>query len=524
MLLAGAAGSADAPSEGKAQQHTNQGKAQQHRAAAQLRGHAGFPNAPGAARLLAEDWVQLIEGGECPSAGEITCKKDGLWRHFKFPAGEFRISRQVSVPEHTVLVGNGNPNGEDRAKRPDYNSQTVFVASDGVSDDQVCYCQNLEKSWEPLSPSNPYHCQELTNEQAKSLRKGFLLSSNTLIENIAFQGKDTLRPSDNGALCGGGVFETPGCVHNQCEFPHLMTGDGKPVTNVTIQNIRLNDYANDPQLASQLAVWVAQTSDAETPTSQVHVKNLVAMFLHADGINFHGFVQDSMVDDCYIQNTGDDIYAVWGSHFDTRGIIFQNSVAVDAGRARQNHYGSCVAVYGAKEATFRNLTCFAPEQNTGDCYDARNDGETCNGCLGIIKESFDADYSGSVFSFIDNKFYDLKRTEQNGHQIYDLNNPQPAGRPEVCNNEWAKGGLTIIIDDGTYTSLSGLSVNEGNGVGTGKYDCDLSCCKEYCTSQPHCNSFSWSDKYARCYLKDAVLQVDSPVNHGTAFTTYIKNH
>ena len=28
-----------------------------------------------------------------------------------------------------------------------------------------------------------------------------------------------------------------------------------------------------------------------------------------------------------------------------RNIVFQNSVGVDAGRARQNHYGSCVAVY-----------------------------------------------------------------------------------------------------------------------------------------------------------------------------------
>merc|ERR1712032_243197 len=103
--------------------------------------------------------------------------------------------------------------------------------------------------------------------------------------------------------------------------------------------------------------------------------------------------QNATVDDCYIQNTGDDVYAVWGSNFDTKGIVFQNSVAVDAGRARDNHYGSCVAVYGAKEVTFRNLTCFAPEQNTRDCYDPRNSGDTCNGCLAIIKQSFDADYS-----------------------------------------------------------------------------------------------------------------------------------
>lgn len=66
---------------------------------------------------------------------------------------------------------------------------------------------------------------------------------------------------------------------------------------------------------------------------------------------------------------------------------------MDAGRARDNHYGSCVAVYGAIEAKFINITCFAPEQRTNGCYDAKNNGETCNGCLGIIKESFSAQKS-----------------------------------------------------------------------------------------------------------------------------------
>merc|ERR1719189_340696 len=106
------------------------------------------------------------------------------------------------------------------------------------------------------------------------------MHSNTVVKNIAFQGKDTLRPLDNGALCGGGVFETPGCVHNQCEFGGLVTGDGKPVSNVVIENVRLNDYSTDPRLASQLAVWTAQTTDTRKPTSEVHVTNLVAMHLH----------------------------------------------------------------------------------------------------------------------------------------------------------------------------------------------------------------------------------------------------
>lgn len=286
------------------------------------------------------NWIRLIEGNGCPQGGPIPCEKIGNTRHFKFPAGVFTLHRQVTVPANTIIEGVSNPNDAgDKTRKPDYAGQTVFEATVGVSDHNICYCQNLERSWEPLSPRNPYHCTDLTNKQVQRLRPGFLMYSNTKVKNIAYQGKDTLRPSDNGALCGGAVFETPGCVHNQCLFPHLKTGDGRPVSNVRIENVRMNDYAGDPNLASQLAVWVAQTTDTGTPTRDVVVKNLVAMFLHADGINFHGFVQDAMVDDSYIQNTGDDIYAVWGSHFDTRNIVFQNCVGVDAGRARQNHYG-----------------------------------------------------------------------------------------------------------------------------------------------------------------------------------------
>merc|ERR1712194_133367 len=104
--------------------------------------------------------------------------------------------------------------------------------------------------------------------------------------------------------------------------------------------------------------------------------------------------------------------------------------------------------YGAQEATFQNLQGFAPEQNTVDCYDARHSGETCNGCLGIIKSSFAADYTDSTFTFTGNKFYQVKSTEVHGRLVYDLTNPEPAGRPQVCNHEWSKGGLTINENDG----------------------------------------------------------------------------
>ena len=52
----------------------------------------------------------------------------------------------------------------------------------------------------------------------------------------------------------------------------------------------------------------------------------------------------------WLRNGGDPNH--WTKSLDdppSRNIVFQNSVGVDAGRARQNHYGSCVAVYLRKK-------------------------------------------------------------------------------------------------------------------------------------------------------------------------------
>ena len=37
-------------------------------------------------------------------------------------------------------------------------------------------------------------------------------------------GIDTIRPSDNGALCGGGAFETKGCAENDCSVSSVNNG------------------------------------------------------------------------------------------------------------------------------------------------------------------------------------------------------------------------------------------------------------------------------------------------------------
>lgn len=163
----------------------------------------------------------------------------------------------------------------------------------------------------------------------KELRPGFLMYSNTVAKNFAYQGQAPrlcvpllrqgrtpcglptmepcavaafLRPRAACTMSVARIFDVgrvvlernvlkafealrgprnswsqgifvgePGHKHE----PILMTGDGRPVAHVTIENIRLNDYASDPNLASQLAVWVAQTTHPE-PTSNVKVKNLAA--------------------------------------------------------------------------------------------------------------------------------------------------------------------------------------------------------------------------------------------------------
>merc|ERR1711924_385692 len=157
--------------------------------------------------------------------------------------------------------------------------------------------------------------------------------------NINFQGRDTVRPNDNGNLCGGGVFETPGCVspgfgdgvgtdwiskrkgcYDHTGEPNsLILGHGKGVQDVVIENVRLNDlFLPEPNQyeageGNQLAVWVAQTQDGSA-TKNVHVRNLVGMLFRGEGINYHGNVQDSTVEDCHIENTGDDTYAFWGGY------------------------------------------------------------------------------------------------------------------------------------------------------------------------------------------------------------------
>ena len=142
---------------------------------------------------------------------------------YTFPAGIFEIGEQFLVPEKTSIIGNQNPNNMVHPERsPDWDQQTLFLATRGV-----------------FAFSNPY-CYA---DDMVTTRVGFVLSSDCSVSNLSYQGIDTIRPDDNGALCGGGAFETKGCAQNDCGGTVNNGGsDGKASVNVVISNVRINDY------------------------------------------------------------------------------------------------------------------------------------------------------------------------------------------------------------------------------------------------------------------------------------------
>jgi hypothetical protein len=169
----------------------------------------------------------------------------------------------------------------------------------------------------------------------------------------------------------------------------LITGHGKGAENVLIDSVRLNDlllpdapewyvrYVHQGNswnkqntiraYGSQMAVWVPMTQDGSA-TRNITVKNLVSMLTRADGINLHGNVHDSLVEDCHIENTGDDVYVLWGAYANPTGIIFRNSVARNPGYTRGYGWGTCVAVFGAKEVTFTGIKCYDTRNWTHNCF------------------------------------------------------------------------------------------------------------------------------------------------------------
>lgn len=376
---------------------------------------------------LCSDTVTPMKIDIAPRAGSgdaIYCSLENGVKVYKFPPGVFEIDEQMLVPEKTTIAGNRNPNTmSDPTRPPDYKYQTLFLATRGVTDYNMNYC----------------HAKDMVKT-----RVGFVLSSYVTVVNVSYQGIDTIRPMDNGALCGGGAFETKGCAENDCNASDVNNGgsDGVGSAYVAIENVRLNDwlYQEDKRLvgnsipgnydcktedwkaqccfckpngirASQVGIWVPQSRNEEG-SHHIVVRNLVASALQADGINFHGKVDHTRVENTYIQNTGDDVFVIWGAALNPVNITFKDSVAVNPGILRPNWYGNCVATYGLQSAVFERLTCRAPMlQNP---IPSPNGGAvTIDNSMFVFYTSFGASYpaknsitiKGAIFTDLSGKEY-----------------------------------------------------------------------------------------------------------------------
>jgi hypothetical protein len=135
----------------------------------------------------------------------------------------------------------------------------------------------------------------------------------------------------DGGLGGGGAFELPGCltsypapkgvvgcgVMNDNETPvhkgaAFVTGDGKAVENVVIEDVRLADGIEGYGVKSMLGVWTAFPPDGSTHKN-VTVRRFVSMGSGKDGMNIHGPVDGFTGEDMYIERANDDTFAFWGA-------------------------------------------------------------------------------------------------------------------------------------------------------------------------------------------------------------------
>ena len=123
-------------------------------------------------RVPYQAWSEPIKAGVCRkvalanAAGVITCTVTaGNIKSYQFPAGVFEISEQLLVPPNVSITGNAGPNDLHRpTKSPDWQTQTLFLATRGSTDYKKNYC----------------HAQDMV-----TTRVGFVLSSFVTVRNVS---------------------------------------------------------------------------------------------------------------------------------------------------------------------------------------------------------------------------------------------------------------------------------------------------------------------------------------------------
>jgi len=547
----------------------------------------------GIATFSYESWSNPVKSGICNSNIEIKdkntgksfyimCSMESSSKSYRFPSGIFEIGEQLLIPDYVTFIGTNAPNDmSNPLNSPDWNSQTMFLATRGATNGYMSYC-------------NAYDMVHT--------RVGFVLSSYVSIHNISFQGVDTVRPSDNGGLCGGGAFETKGCAKNDCSNGVNNGGsDGQGSHHVTIDNVRVNDYFynedkskigayipgnnncrrrlklknqtnyNDTEggccfckpngvRGTQIAVWIPKTRNSEG-TYDVTIKNVVSMSTQADGINLHGALRDVTVTNVYLQMTGDDGFAVWGQDQSTERVLAQNVEVYNPGIIRPNWYGNCVATYGLKQVVFQNFKCREPKlqhplsgriDTSMFVFYTSFGAQYPYGNQIVIDSWVYTDLNNQPYSSYDGKMHWTRASNgvmapyyfpSGNHGINVVIGKDPGPQPcclynnQCINDDWCNASQERCLgpcnQNGDkkwgppgggksvcYTKLGGLPVDEGNSVGQ-SFGGSLESCKTSCTANSRCRSLSYTTNWgSQCFLKDKVLSPSTPTKYSQYYVSY----
>jgi len=274
---------------------------------------------------------RLVESDDCIKPGDaswLDCITDPGEYHL--PEGTFLLDKHFQMPDGVTILGAGP-------------GKTIIEAAHAV--ENGCGSQIAEDQ----HPGDP------------TTRIGFILGNDCRIGGFTYLGKDDHRWQNyyGAALCGGAVFETPGCADAYCAGENIGEGheDGG-VRNIVIEDVVITGATNDT--APQLAVFVTQTMDLDKPTENVHVKGLRMDHSWCDGINLHGAVRNAIVEDCDLSWQGDDNLAVWSAGDRADNITFRNNIVSQAKTENlpATRWGNCVALYGGSRITVSNTTCY----------------------------------------------------------------------------------------------------------------------------------------------------------------------